>query len=129
MIYGERKEQSSMGESNLDKVMDAIESLSGQIQEMEQRFTDRLDEMEQRFKQRFDGINKELGEIKERLDDIEDVVRQSAHDILENQVEMVEKDNLLEAKITLLENNQLQLQKTVLQQGRDLEKLKRAQSE
>lgn len=77
----------------------------------------KLNDMEQRFEQRFDRIEADMQafrqEVTERFDsveteleDVKRVVRMSAQDIVESQVEYVEKNDLLDARIRLLEDRQ-----------------------
>src|SRR4051812_4054300 len=80
----------------------------------------------QKMDQRFEKVDSEMAAIKSRLDDVERVVRESAQDILENQVEAVDQHRLHAAKITLLEAGQLKLTSTVLDHGRRLEKLEKS---
>lgn len=75
----------------------------------------KLNSMEERFDRRFDRIETELEDVKQ-------VVRMSAADILENQVEEVARHEVQEKKIDLLAAQQNHLAKRISR----LEKEKKA---
>ncbi|AUS08646.1 hypothetical protein C1X05_07200 [Laceyella sacchari] len=99
------------------------------MEELLKRILSKLDNMEQRIEQRFNKVDKRFDEVDKRFDrieteleDVKRVVRMSAHDILENQIEFSEKSDLLDQRIRLLEERQNYTDKRVSR----LEKEKRA---
>ncbi|MBH8598634.1 MULTISPECIES: hypothetical protein [unclassified Thermoactinomyces] len=79
----------------------------------------------EKMDQRFENIDQELAAIKMRLGDVERVVRESAEDILENQVEEVARHNLHEDKIQALEATTFRIDKSVLALKKRVEKLEK----
>lgn len=75
--------------------------------------------MREEFGTRFDTLEKELEEVKH-------IVRESAQDILENQVEEVARHNLHDDKIHALEATTFRIDKTVLELKHRVEKLEKA---
>jgi uncharacterized membrane-anchored protein YhcB (DUF1043 family) len=61
----------------------------------------------------FSRVNERLDNIEHELEDVKRVVRESAEDILENQVEEVARHNLHENKINMLEASVLDLKRRV----------------
>ncbi|TCW35334.1 hypothetical protein EDC32_10846 [Laceyella sacchari] len=60
----------------------------------------------QEVAERFNKIDQRFDRIETELEDVKRVVRLSAEDILENQVEFSEKSDLLDQRIRLLEERQ-----------------------
>jgi DNA repair exonuclease SbcCD ATPase subunit len=60
----------------------------------------------QEVTERFNKIDQRFDRIETELEDVKRVVRMSAEDILENQVEFSEKSDLLDQRIRLLEERQ-----------------------
>ncbi|PRZ14440.1 hypothetical protein CLV36_106204 [Laceyella sediminis] len=99
------------------------------MEELLKRILSKLDNMEQRFEQRFNEVDKRFDEVDKRFDrieteleDVKHIVRMSAQDTLENQIEFSEKSDLLDQRIRLLEERQNYTDKRVSR----LEKEKRA---
>lgn len=90
---------------------DILKQILGKLNDMEQRIDQRFDEMDQRFDQ-----------IETELEDVKRVVRLSAEDILENQVEQHTRHEINEKKIDLLAAQQTHLAKRISR----LEKEKKA---
>jgi archaellum component FlaC len=102
-----------------------LKQILGKLNDMEQRFEQRFNEVDKRFDKvdkRFDEVDKRFDRIETELEDVKRVVRMSAEDILENQVEFSEKSDLLDQRIRLLEERQNYTDKRVSR----LEKEKRA---
>jgi hypothetical protein len=76
------------------------------MEEILKQILTKLNDMEQRFEQRFDEMDKRFDRIETELEDVKRVVRLSAEDIVESQVEYTEKNDLLDQRIRLLEDRQ-----------------------
>lgn len=93
---------------------------------------DRLDRVEREIKHditvvyaRLDRIDARLDNIEHEINDVKRVVRQSAEDILENQVEEIARHNLHEEKIRALEAKTFRLDKSFLELKQRVEKLEK----
>lgn len=72
------------------------------------------------------SISSRLSTIEHELKDLKRIVRESAQDILENQVEEVARHNLHEEKFRTLEATAFRIDKSVLELKRRVEKLEKA---
>jgi hypothetical protein len=82
--------------------------------------------MDHEFEKVHKRMDHEFGRLWKELEDVKRVVRDSAQDILENQVEEVAHHNLHEAKIQLLEAKTHRIDQSVLDLKRRVESLEKA---
>lgn len=104
-------------QSEFQKVHDQF----GKIRDEFDNIHVRLDGIESRL----NYVEKRLDRFEKRFDDIERVVRESAEDILENQVEEVARHNLHENRLQVLEATTFRIDKSVLDLKRRVEKLEK----
>jgi archaellum component FlaC len=106
-----------------------LKQILGKLNDMEQRFEQRFNEVDKRFDEvdkRFDEVDKRFDRIETELEDVKRVVRMSAEDILENQVEEVARHNLHADKIHTLEATTFRIDKSVLELKRRVDRIEKA---
>jgi DNA repair exonuclease SbcCD ATPase subunit len=79
-----------------------LKQILGKLNDMEEENRS----FRQEVTERFNKIDQRFDRIETELEDVKRVVRLSAEDILENQVEFSEKSDLLDQRIRLLEERQ-----------------------
>jgi DNA repair exonuclease SbcCD ATPase subunit len=79
-----------------------LKQILGKLNDMEEENRS----FRQEVAERFNKIDQRFDRIETELEDVKRVVRLSAEDILENQVEFSEKSDLLDQRIRLLEERQ-----------------------
>ncbi len=101
-------------EEVLKQILAKLDKMDDRLEKADDRL-DHLETEQRAFRQ----------EMNERLDDVENVVRMSAQDILDNQVDEMARHNLQEDKIHTLEASTFRIDKSVLELKRRVEKLEK----
>ncbi|TCW41309.1 hypothetical protein EDC32_101971 [Laceyella sacchari] len=105
--------------AKLNDMEEENRSLRQEVAERFDRIETELEEFKAEVAERFDHVDK-------RFDGVENVVRMSAEDILENQVEEVARHNLHEDKIHSLEATTFRIDKAVLELKRRVDRIEKA---